>query len=58
MGRVILPFAILALAPVPLIALAALVGGPWAWAALAYVTVLSGSVDLVMHRVTRPGDPQ
>jgi len=53
MGQAILPFAILALAPVPLLALAALDGGVWVWLALGYITLLSGSVDLLVTRIGR-----
>lgn len=51
-------FALLALAPAPLISLAALEGGAWAWAALGYVTVLSGVIDLLVGRTGRAGEPE
>lgn len=57
MRKSILLFACLALGPVPLIALAALDGGVWAWLALGYITVLSGSVDLLVHHAARAGAP-
>lgn len=56
MANRILIFFVLALAPAPLLALAALGSGAWAWLALGYVTLLSGGVDLLVHRVGRAGD--
>lgn len=52
----ILLFALLSLAPVPLLAMAALGGGVWVWLALGYVTALSGAVDLMVSRIGRASD--
>jgi alkane 1-monooxygenase len=57
MKNTILLFALLSLAPVPLLVLAALNGGIWVWLALGYVTVLSGGVDLLVTRIGRAGEP-
>jgi alkane 1-monooxygenase len=51
----ILLFALLSLTPVPLLVLAALVGGAWVWLALGYVTALAGSVDLLVGRISPEG---
>lgn len=44
-------FAVATLAPLPLIALAALQGGPWGWAALIYMTVFAFALDEAAARV-------
>ncbi|OIP82629.1 MAG: alkane 1-monooxygenase [Rhodobacterales bacterium CG2_30_65_12] len=51
-------FAATALAPVALIALAALVGGGWIWAALSYMTLLAFSLDRLITRIDPPADPE
>lgn len=41
-------FAIIALVPAGLLALGALLGGPWAWAGLVYMTVFAWALDKLM----------
>ncbi len=56
MSRPILPFAIASLLPIPLLLLGALLGGIWAWIALAYLTVFAFALDeLVSYAL--PGAP-
>lgn len=50
-------FALIALAPVPLLLAATFWGGLWAWAAFAYVTVLAVGVDMVIRRVSPAMEP-
>lgn len=56
MHSTLILFALLSLAPVPLIALGALTGGPWPWLALAYMTALSGSIDMLVTRISPAED--
>ena len=51
-------FAFATLAPVGLIALAALYGGPWGWAALGYITVLVFVMDKLVAREAENADPE
>ena len=51
-------FAFATLAPVGLIALAALHGGPWGWAALGYITVLVFVMDKLVAREAENADPE
>jgi alkane 1-monooxygenase len=51
-------FAFATLAPVGLIALAALHGGPWGWAALGYITVLVFVMDKLIAREADNADPK
>ncbi|WP_367117639.1 alkane 1-monooxygenase [uncultured Roseovarius sp.] len=51
-------FAFATLAPVGLIALAALYGGPWGWAALGYITVLVFVMDKLAAREAENADPE
>ena len=57
-GKTMLLFALIALAPVPLLAAAALWGGLWPWAALGYATVLAVGVDMAVRRVSPSMDPE
>lgn len=50
-------FAAASLAPVALIALAALAGGAWIWAALAYMTLFAFTMDQLVARIDPPADP-
>lgn len=50
-------FAVASLAPVALIALAALAGGAWVWPALIYMTVFSFAMDRIVARIDAPADP-
>ncbi|GGD35668.1 alkane 1-monooxygenase [Sinisalibacter lacisalsi] len=50
-------FAVASLAPVGLIALAALFGGAWTWAALAYMTLFAFAMDQIIARIAPPADP-
>lgn len=50
-------FALASLTPVGLLAGAALWGGAWIWAALAYMTVFSYAMDQLIGRVDPPADP-
>ncbi|MRU14298.1 alkane 1-monooxygenase [Roseovarius sp. A21] len=51
-------FAVATLAPVGLIAMAALYGGPWGWAALGYITVLVFMIDRLTAREAKNADPE
>lgn len=51
-------FAIATLAPVALITLAALYGGPWGWAALGHITVLVFVMDRLAAREAENADPE
>jgi alkane 1-monooxygenase len=50
-------FAAASLTPVALIALAALFGGGWIWAALVYMTLFAFSLDQLVARIDPPADP-
>ena len=52
-------FAVIALLPAGLVAVAALAGGGWIWAALAYMTVAAWALDRLPVRPgeARPGEP-
>ncbi|WP_372605571.1 alkane 1-monooxygenase [Actibacterium sp.] len=43
-------FALATLTPLPLLGLAAVLGGAWVWAALAYMSLLAGLADALMAR--------
>ena len=51
-------FAVATLAPVGLITLAAVHGGPWGWAALGYITVLVFVMDKLIAREADNADPE
>ena len=53
----ILPFALIALLPLPLLGLGALWGGIWVWLGLAYVSVFAFGVDEAVGWTTTPADP-
>ncbi len=53
----LLPFILAALAPVILLALGAVHGGVWVWAALAYVSVIAFLADELVRWRTAPADP-
>ncbi|GKY87252.1 alkane 1-monooxygenase [Sinisalibacter aestuarii] len=50
-------FAAASLTPVALIALAALFGGGWIWAALVYMTLFAFAMDQLIARIDPPADP-
>jgi alkane 1-monooxygenase len=50
-------FAAASLAPVALIALAALRGGGWVWLALVYMTLFTFAMDRLIARIDPPADP-
>ncbi len=50
-------FALASLAPVALLAAAALIHGPWIWAALIYMTAFSFTMDQLIARIDPPADP-
>ncbi len=52
----LLPFALVALAPLPLLGLGALWGGIWVWAGLIWVSVLAFAADEVIGWTTLPAD--
>ncbi len=54
----LLPFTLAALAPVLLLGLAAVVGGLWAWGALAYVSIIAALADELVAWRTPPADPE
>ncbi len=54
MSRPMILFAFATLLPIPLIGAAGLLGGVWALVALAYMTAMAASLDLVVDRTTPP----
>lgn len=50
-------FAVASLAPVALIALAALLGGVWVWIALGYMTLFVFLMDQLIRKIDPPADP-
>jgi alkane 1-monooxygenase len=50
-------FAAASLAPVGLIALAALLGGVWIWVALVYMTLFAFAMDQLIAKIDPPADP-
>lgn len=53
----VLPFALIALAPLPLLGLGAIWGGVWVWAGLIHVSVFAFAVDELVGWITDPVAP-
>ena len=57
MSHPVTPFALVTLAPVPLLGFGGFEGGAWIWAALLYTSVLAFTLDQILAVASREGAP-